>query len=102
MAKKESTHATDEGSGKDGLEDKEEDNEDDARPLKEIDVIRAANLLESTFKTVLVCIRDWTELVTISLDDVGRGGRKGDKSGGTNSKTHKERSDNQPSRNSLH
>mmetsp|Transcript_20648 Transcript_20648/g.49620 ORF Transcript_20648/g.49620 Transcript_20648/m.49620 type:complete len:342 (+) Transcript_20648:330-1355(+) len=88
-AKKESKskHAKSDGSGKDGLEDKEEDNEDDDRPLKEIDVVRAANLLESTFKTVLACIRDWTELVTISLDNAGRGCRKEDTSGGTTTKT---------------
>jgi hypothetical protein len=53
-----------------GLDDEaEEDNngDDDERPLNEMDVIREANLIEGTFRTVLAYVRDWTKGVTISL-----------------------------------
>jgi hypothetical protein len=53
-----------------GLDDEaEEDNngDDDERPLNEMDVIREANLIEGTFRTVLAYVQDWTKGVTISL-----------------------------------
>ncbi|KAL7428070.1 hypothetical protein ACHAXH_000949 [Discostella pseudostelligera] len=53
-----------------GLDDEaEEDNngDDDERPLNEMDVIREANLIEGTFRTVLAYVRDWTKGVSISL-----------------------------------
>ena len=66
----------DEGIGleDDGGEEEEGDNDVDTddRQLNEMDVIRAANLLESTFKTVLAYVKDLTEGVSISLEPVNR------------------------------
>jgi len=53
-----------------GLDDEaEEDNngDDEERQLNEMDVIREANLIEGTFRTVLAYVRDSTKGVTISL-----------------------------------
>ena len=61
-----SSLAKDEGDN--GTMEVEEDDGDDDRPLNELDVIRAANLLEGTFKDVLDVVRDWTAGVSISLD----------------------------------
>eukprot|EP00585_Thalassiosira_rotula_P019082 CAMPEP_0196209014 /NCGR_PEP_ID=MMETSP0912-20130531/9402_1 /TAXON_ID=49265 /ORGANISM="Thalassiosira rotula, Strain GSO102" /LENGTH=210 /DNA_ID=CAMNT_0041483887 /DNA_START=45 /DNA_END=677 /DNA_ORIENTATION=+ len=68
----------DDGLVGDVKEEEDEDGEDE-RPLNELDVIRASNLLEGTFKTVLAYVRDWTEGISIplhDLDDV-----QGDKAG---------------------
>ena len=52
---------------------------EDERPLNEMDVIREANLLEGTFRTVLTYVRDWISGVTISLDsELSRNRRIGD------------------------
>lgn len=52
---------------------------EDERPLNEMDVIREANLLEGTFRTVLTYVRDWISGVTISLDsELSRNSRSGD------------------------
>lgn len=68
-------------------EDDKIDNEDDDRPLTEMDVIHAGNLLESTFKDV----RDWTESITegilISLDSLSAGKNKIGSTDGATTKT---------------
>ena len=68
-------------------EDDKIDNEDDDRPLTEMDVIHAGNLLESTFKDV----RDWTESIiegiSISLDSLSAGKNKIGSTDGATTKT---------------
>lgn len=56
----------------DGGEEEEDDSDMDTddRQLNEMDIIRAANLLESTFKTVLSYVIDLTKGVSISLESV--------------------------------
>eukprot|EP00581_Thalassiosira_minuscula_P001140 CAMPEP_0183734904 /NCGR_PEP_ID=MMETSP0737-20130205/45122_1 /TAXON_ID=385413 /ORGANISM="Thalassiosira miniscula, Strain CCMP1093" /LENGTH=219 /DNA_ID=CAMNT_0025968521 /DNA_START=1 /DNA_END=656 /DNA_ORIENTATION=- len=69
-SKKDSKHVSiKEEGGNEAMEEEEEDGYDD-RPLTEMDVIRAANLLESEFKTVIDYVRDWTDGVSISLDEL--------------------------------
>ena len=67
-AKKDAKSVLAKDEGGNGTMEEEEDDGDDDRPLNELDVIRAANLLEGTFKDVLDVVRDWTAGVSISLD----------------------------------
>ena len=50
-------------------EDDDEDDTDDDRPMNEMDVVLAACLSESTFKTVLVYVKKYAQDIVISLDD---------------------------------
>jgi hypothetical protein len=68
------------GDGADGSEEDgggDDDDVDDERHLTEMDVITEANLLEGTFNTVLGCVRDLTNGMSISLTVAG------DRAGGT-------------------
>ena len=49
--------------------DEDDDDTDDDRPMNEMDVVMAACLSESTFKTVLDHVRKYAQDIVISLDD---------------------------------
>lgn len=60
---------------------------EDERQLSEMDVVRAANLMEGTLRTVLDYVRDWTEGMSISLGiSPGRGGSHSGRQGDTATK----------------
>ncbi len=67
-------------------DDVEEDHEvevEEERPLNEFDVIREANLLERTFRTVLTCVRGWAQGFAFSLNsDMSRDSRSGSNASG--------------------